>query len=154
VRQVRELSQSISPSLLKEVELEDLLRGMLSQFHNQTSIEVNLFYEGQRSISSNIALTIYRVVEEQLENVHLHAKATQLTIQVSAFDDISVCIQDNGIGVNGRHLKIGSGLHKIKATVEDLKGNVEVATDTKNGCRLTVAIPLSKVPQGQELVSE
>lgn len=141
VKQVRELSQSIAPSLLEDVELEGLLRGMLSQFHNRSALEVNLLYEGDSSVAAATALTVYRIVEIQLENVRQHAKAAKVTVNVNAFAAIYLSIKDNGVGFDGKAFKMGGGLNKILSRVEALKGRVEITSGVKGGCELNVLIP-------------
>lgn len=142
VRQVRELSQTISPSLLlPEVELKPLLTGLLSQFHNQSGISVNLMYEGDASVSSAIALSVYRIVETQLQNVNMHAGAKAITVNINVFSSFYLSIKDNGIGFDSKTFQRGAGLTSILSCAEALNGKVEITSLVKGGCELTVTLP-------------
>jgi signal transduction histidine kinase len=142
VNQVRELSQSISPSmLLPEVELKPLLAGLLSQFHNISGIGVNFMYEGDGSVPSAAALSIYRIVEAQLQNVKSHARAANVTVNINVFSAVYLSIKDNGIGFDSKAFRRGAGLTRIVSNVEAMNGKVEIASGVKGGCELTVMIP-------------
>lgn len=141
VKQVRELSQSITPSLLPEVDLHDLLRELLSRFYNNTGTEVKLIYESRGFVASAIALTAYRILEVQLENIRQHAKATVVTVNINAFSTFHLSIKDNGVGFVGKTFRKGGGLSKVLLRVEALNGRVEINAGVNGGCELVVAIP-------------
>lgn len=145
VIQVRELSQSIAPSLLKEVELKMVLTNLLSQFYNRSGIEVKLQYEGRTSIASEPALIVYRIVEEQLENVCRHSGAGSVVVTINVCESIYISILDNGCGIDLARFQKGVGINKIASKVESLGGSVEITAGVKGGCELVVTIPKSNV---------
>ncbi|RYZ60317.1 MAG: GAF domain-containing protein [Chitinophagaceae bacterium] len=141
IKQVRDLSQSVAPSLLTEVELKDLVSGMLNQFQSQTSINVQLGYEGDDTVSAATAMDVYRIVEAQLENIKKHARASQVKVTIHALADLYLSIVDNGLGFDASRFKRGSGLNKVLSRVEVLQGNLEITSGVKGGCELMVTIP-------------
>jgi len=141
VGQIRELSQTIRPSLLPEVELKALLTSLLSQFHNKSSMEVHLMYEGDISIAAPQALAVYRIVEAQLQNVQSHARATSVVVNVNVFSCIYLSVKDNGVGFDSKTFRRGAGLTKILYHAEALNGKVEINSLLKGGCELVVTIP-------------
>ena len=143
VGEIRELSQTIRPSLLPEVELKALLTDLLSQFHNKTGMKVDLLYEGDLAISAPTALAIYRIVEAQLQNVQRHARATAITVNINLFSCIYLSIKDNGTGFDSKTFQRGAGLTKILFHAEALKGKVEINSSFKGGCELMVTLPRS-----------
>lgn len=145
VSQIRELSQTISPSLLPEVELKSLLTSLLSQFHNKTGLAVNLIYEGDVTTSSQTALAVYRIVEAQLQNVQGHARATSVVININVFSRIYLSIKDNGTGFDNKTFQRGAGLTKILFHAEALNGKVEINSCVKGGCELIAIMPREQV---------
>lgn len=141
VKQVRELSQAISPSLLQQVELKDLLRGMLKDFSHRTAVITQLHYEGEAVVAASLALTIYRIVEEQLLNVQQHACAKQVTIHLRVTASVHITICDDGVGIDMLNFKRGVGINKILSSAEHLNGTVKLSGGPKGGCELRVAIP-------------
>jgi signal transduction histidine kinase len=151
IQQVRDLSQTITPSLLKEVELKELLLGMLTRFNNQCGIDVNLIYEGDQSVASSIALTVYRIVEAQLQNVRQHAKANRVIINVNAFAAVYLSVRDNGIGFDRQTFQKGGGLSTILSRVEAAGGRVDITSSVQGGCELVVTIPKESLQQISQL---
>ncbi|NTS42309.1 GAF domain-containing protein [Flavisolibacter sp. BT320] len=141
IKQVRDLSQSVAPTLLTEVELKDLVIGMLRQFQSQSNIGINLCYEGDDTVSAALAMDVYRIIEAQLENIKKHAKASQVKVTIDALKNLNLSIVDNGCGFDSSRFQRGSGLNKVLSRVEVLQGNFEITSGVKGGCELIVSIP-------------
>ncbi|MEO1298889.1 MAG: sensor histidine kinase [Cyanobacteria bacterium J06636_16] len=91
---VSSLRQDSQPFLFHEV-LDELLRRM-----RHSELELTLTQTGDSSPYSKLKLmTLYRVIQEGLTNVHKHAKASQVAIALD-FDPQEVTLQltDNGLG--------------------------------------------------------
>ena len=142
VKQVRELSNAITPTTLKEFCLEELLRDLLSHFAAKTTIQTKLIYDGTCQLPSDIAMTVYRIVEEQLKNVLQHARATSVVINLLVSKCVHLCIKDNGAGAELHHFQKGIGLQKILSRVEKLNGLMDLSGVAAGGCKLTITIPL------------
>jgi signal transduction histidine kinase len=140
VDQVRDLSQSISPSLLQEAEVKPLLTALLSQFHNQSGLEVQLLYEGDQTLSSAVVLPIYRIVEAQLQNIKSHARATSVVVNIHVFSAIYLSVKDNGVGFDQKNFHRGAGLTTILHNAEMLNGKVEIISGVKGGCELIATL--------------
>lgn len=143
IRHVRELSQSVSPSLLTEVDLKDLITGLLTHFRKQTGMNVQIGYEGDTTVTAPLALTVYRIVEAQLDNIRQHASASELHVNLHAFTNLFLSIKDNGRGFDTARFQKGIGLNKILSRVEALQGRLEITSGAKGGCELVATIPRS-----------
>lgn len=141
IKQVRDLSQSVAPSLLTEVELKDLVTSLLNQFRKQSGMEVQLYYEGQTTVSPALAMDLYRIVEAQLDNIQRHAKASKVLVTIHALSALHLSVSDNGCGFDAVRFQKGSGLNKILSRVEALQGRLEITTGVKGGCELIATIP-------------
>lgn len=144
IRHVRELSQSVSPSLLTEVELKDLVTGMLNHFRKQTGMKVQIGYEGDTTVNAPLALTVYRIVEAQLDNIRQHASASEVQVNIHAFANLFLSVKDNGRGFDTTRFQKGIGLNKILSQVEALQGRLEITSGAKGGCELVATIPRSR----------
>jgi signal transduction histidine kinase len=145
IQQVKKLSQAVVPSTLNDYHLKELLKELLSQFYNHTNITTHLAYEGCENIEPQIALSLYRIIQEQLENVQQHAKASSVTVTLQVFDSVYLLISDNGVGIEEKTFQKGVGFHKIVAQVDTMGGYVDVTTNTFKGCTLQITLPLHKV---------
>lgn len=152
--QVRELSQAIAPSLLSHVELRDLLKELLSRFHNQHGMAVHLLYEGDSTVDAVIALTVYRIVETQLLQAGRQSGNPCVTVNVNACASLYLSINNNGNSSDGQAYERGSGFAKILAAAEAVNGKVTVALCVKGGCTLSVTIPEQKKQNNKQCYAE
>jgi len=142
LKQVQHLSSSITPSTLKDFNLKDLLKGLISKFYNDTGIQPTFMYEGRECIDSEVTMAIYRIAECQLSNVKQHSKAKNVTIKVNAYSTLYLAIVDDGIGINNCTFQKGVGINEIISRVESLNGHAIFSSTVKGNCELTVTIPM------------
>jgi len=103
------------------------------------------------SISDVVKINLYRIVQEGLQNINKHAKASIVTITFSLKDaTLGLIIQDNGIGFDRTEKANGIGLENISSRVNKLKGTFAIESNPNKGTHLTVLIPitLNEVPDG------
>jgi signal transduction histidine kinase len=96
-------------------------------------------------LDSNIETVLYRVVQECVNNVIKHARATQLNIILTRLpNNISVTIQDNGRGFNtaDKSRFEGIGLKNIISRVAYLHGTVNITSEEGKGTVIEIEVPL------------
>jgi two-component system, NarL family, sensor kinase len=96
-------------------------------------------------VESGIELMLYRITQEQLNNINKYAKATKTVITVRiAAEKLFLSIADDGAGFDtGKKMK-GIGLRNIANRVEFYNGALEIISAPGEGCRLVIEIPLNK----------
>ncbi|MHA4844108.1 GAF domain-containing sensor histidine kinase [Flavitalea antarctica] len=143
IDQVSNLSKAILPTTMKTFELKDILQTLLDQFSDQTQIKTTLYYEGHDDFNPETSITIYRIVEEQLKNVKQHSKATQVTVIMNVFQNASICIRDNGVGIDLKSFQKGTGFNQILSRIDGLNGTMDIGGYIGRGSELTAVIPLN-----------
>ena len=89
--------------------------------------------------------TLYRIAQEQLNNIEKHAKAADASVTIiSTRKQISLLIKDNGIGFDAKMKRNGIGLTNIMNRAESLNGSVKITAEPGNGCLLQVDIHCRK----------
>lgn len=87
-------------------------------------------------------INCYRFIQEALQNVNKHAKATECYVSIYELsNEIIVQIRDNGKGFNINKSKKGIGLRNMHHRIQELKGILEIDS-TANGTVLTVRIQI------------
>ena len=87
-------------------------------------------------------VAIYRIVEEQLNNIIKHAHATRINIQlVRDGCQLQLHIEDNGRGFDPEIKRRGIGLSNIQSRTEMLHGQLEVISNPGRGCKLIISFP-------------
>jgi signal transduction histidine kinase len=100
-------------------------------------------YGEEPQISEEVALMVYRVVQELLNNAAKYSKATQITVQ--AFyepSQISINVEDDGLGFDLNVVKEGNGLGNIRSRVDYLDGQVIWQSAPNQGTAVIISIPI------------
>jgi signal transduction histidine kinase len=96
-------------------------------------------------LSSDIQLNLYRILQEQLQNIVKHANATAIEVSVRILGPmIKMRIFDNGNGFNTKTAsKGGIGLQNIVNRAKMFSGFCSIRSSEGNGCEIVIKLPLS-----------
>ncbi|MDC1024334.1 ATP-binding protein [Flavobacteriales bacterium] len=138
--QVRNLSKDLNvknkfSNNLEEI-LDNLVEEMCSSFQN---IELNIFpKEKLNSIKDQEFINaISLTIKELITNVIKHAKAQNITLELTAHEDsVILIISDDGIGFNNN--KYGLGLKNINNRAILYEGEMTIDSNPKKGTTVTV----------------
>ena len=145
IEEIRGLSRSLTPSSLTDIGLVECLREITSSIGETKKIAVELdtnqFDEG--SISPENQLMIYRIIQEQLNNVIRHSKAYEVRIQLQNIDRIvHLEVADNGEGFDTVLTKPGMGLNNIRNRVQLMNGSMDIESRQGEGTTLKIDFPV------------
>lgn len=95
-------------------------------------------------IPEDLAIDVYRIVQECLTNAARHACANHVDLHIQACGhQLTMQITDNGVGFNIHHLNSGLGMAGIRERVDSHLGTFHLSTKPGHGCQLNITIPLS-----------
>jgi two-component system, NarL family, sensor histidine kinase UhpB len=145
MEEIRKLSKSmVTPSLA--IGLKEAIIELAEQINFTGRIHVGVIYKTneQKKISPEIELMLYRISQEQLNNILKHANASEVIIDFSLDKGrIKLSIKDNGIGFNPHKRSDGVGLKNIEARVQYYSGKLSINASPGKGCLLEIIIPSS-----------
>ena len=147
IKEVRNLSRSLVPSSISDLGLVASLHDLLENIRAANVIEVEFYpaAEEDMPMSPNSKLTLYRIAQEQINNIVRHSGATQVFVELYPEEEfVEMVISDNGTGFNPQTVKPGMGLKNIRSRAELLSGKSEIITSPGKGCKLKVVIPINK----------
>jgi two-component system, NarL family, sensor kinase len=141
--ELRNISHQMIPNSLLKLGLSSALRELINRI-NSNKLQIILEAEGLTvPIEKNVELVLYRVIQEAINNVIKHANASKLFIQlVNDEKNISITIEDNGIGFDKATIETGIGLQNMQHRIQFLKGNLFIETAPNKGTVLMVEVPL------------
>ncbi|MEZ8042929.1 cache domain-containing protein [Vibrio atlanticus] len=146
IEEVRHISHQLRPSSLDDIGLEAALSSLLLDFQAHSSIEVETLFNTQPGkLKSEAATTLYRVVQESLNNIEKHAQATKVTVIAQQIGNVlQLLIQDDGVGFNTYKAmeKRGIGLRNMRERVEFIGGDFELMSEVGFGTEITVLLTL------------
>ena len=125
--------------------LETAINTLLQNFEHMTGIIVSNTIHLPMPLSSDVNTTPYRIVQESLTNIYKHAQAKQVSVGLHQQAGlIYLSIDDNGTGFNPAQNTTGFGLQGMRERAIALGGQFTIDSQPENGCRVSVALPLSK----------
>lgn len=143
--EIRNLSKHLVTPRFNENKLLTEIDVLISSLGltQKTKTDTNKFSEEE--ITEEIKLTIFRILQEQLNNIIKYAKANSILIKLEAnTTDISLFIRDDGVGFDTTLNRNGIGLNNIKNRVELYCGSAKIESSPGNGCKLHISIPINK----------
>ncbi|MCC5912139.1 MAG: sensor histidine kinase [Clostridiaceae bacterium] len=149
IKDIRKIIYNLRPTSIDDIGLVPTVQRYIKDFQMETGIEVDFIILSQIDLEDPIkSLSIFRIIQEALNNVKKHAEAKSVKIRVEMTGtDLSLIIADNGIGFDMDILNIqttedsGFGLLNIKERAELLKGRLIIESQVNQGTKIVVNIP-------------
>ncbi len=139
-REIREISHNLSINNLKEKSLKDLLSDleMVYRKRNEFSFDVYIYPENALDdLNETKKINIYRILQELLNNISKHAKATEVELSINRHDnEINIIITDNGIGFSMD--RKGVGLKNIQDRLNIISGEINIQSSADNGTSIII----------------
>ena len=134
-------SKLVTP--VKNINLEELIRDLLTKIDQNEKTKTLLIYEVPAGLlSDDLKLNIYRIIQEQINNIMKYAEAGNVNISIQAKDKtISVNVTDDGKGFEVKAKRQGIGISNMINRAETFNGKVKIKSSPGKGCKTTVTIP-------------
>lgn len=151
INALRSLSHRLTPyAKEEEVSLKKLIEGLILPMQKTGQYEISLQVDTFENsvVDSEIQTNLYRIIQEQLNNIVKHAEAGKIRITVRLTKKlIKLKITDNGKGFDPCSLKNGIGLENMKRRAEMFSGTCKLISSPGNGCDLLAEMPLKANPE-------
>ena len=147
IEEIRKISKSLNTSAIRETGLINQVEEIVSNMKLGRLVSVRFECEPvlEEQIRSEHKLMIYRIIQEQTNNIIKYAEATEVSISIKRNRaSLYLLIQDNGKGFDMNQVKRGIGLSNIKNRVEAFNGSLNITSSPGNGCCLEITIPQKK----------
>jgi len=147
MQEIRQLCYAMVAPSLGSKSLYSVLQELTAEYNLSQQMELHLTYEVPDSIvlDQQMETTLYRIVQEQLNNIVKHAKASEASIVVKADKhQLHLEMVDNGKGFNVAQSKKGIGLMNIQSRVAFYDGEVSIISAPGKGCSVSISIPLNQ----------
>jgi signal transduction histidine kinase len=150
IGEIRNLSHQLSAPTLGTRSLIDSINALIEMVGFSTDLLFEFNCDGYNDrLSMSQKLALYRILQEQLNNITKHAEATRVWISLSQKEDnIILRVKDNGKGFDSKIKTSGMGLNNIISRVKVFGGSVHIESSPQKGCFLSVVIPV--VSSGEE----
>lgn len=135
IKETRELSYELVPSVLRDFGLTEGILEMAKRLSTSAfKINTQIGKEVDK-LDSDLQLSIFRTVQELINNCIKHANATNAEIRLSLIKHkIEIIVKDNGVGFEHdleNSIKTGTGLRSLKNRIFLLNGDLDLKTGSK-----------------------
>jgi signal transduction histidine kinase len=125
-----------------QTSLQALLVPLAQDFYTTTTILPQITWHESVELPTALITTLYRVIQEALNNCRKYAQATNVEIQLnSTADRVTLSIRDNGRGFDAHQVFSSYGLRGMKERLDMHQGQLVIQTHPGEGCEIMVEIP-------------
>jgi signal transduction histidine kinase len=145
IAELRKLSKSLSPPSLGDLGLVPSIEDLLNSILHASKLQVSFFHDefNEDSIDNDKKLTIYRIIQEQMNNILRHANAQDVTIELKNNEThLNLTITDDGVGFDPSVPFSGIGLKNIKNRAKLYNGTMHIDAAPGEGTVLHVRIEI------------
>jgi PAS domain S-box-containing protein len=147
----RRIAHNLHPADLNNLGFSAACQNLCKEFQSRTSVEVQcrIMLPAKNRLPPGIELTLFRIVQEAINNIEKYAHAKTTTLRIGLRNDsIQLKIQDDGRGFDPKKMSLnkkekghGLGLTNMRERALSLGGNCEIASTLKKGTTIMVRIP-------------
>lgn len=144
--EVRKIANNINSGLLTKFGLVPALEDLSETLRNSKQLQVEFNSHGiDNRLSSDVEISIFRIIQELINNILRHSKADEASIQlIQSEKTLTVMVEDNGIGFNiNTSRKKGMGLLNVSSRIDSLNGDFEIDSNVDSGTTITIKIPIN-----------
>ncbi|HTN44821.1 MAG TPA: tetratricopeptide repeat protein [Flavipsychrobacter sp.] len=143
INEMRRVAHNLMPESLLKFGLDDALEDFCNEINRNGILKVvyQSFDLKDKSIDQSLSVTIYRIIQELLNNIVKHAAAKQAIVQVSAADNqITLTVEDDGKGFDRQLLQNvqGIGWKNIMSRVDYHKGKINLQSEPHKGTSIFI----------------
>jgi two-component system, NarL family, sensor histidine kinase DevS len=154
IRNLRALITQLRPAALDELGVEAAIDGLVDRVPSDgptITVKIDLDYEHGRHPTRpepELEATIYRLVQEALNNAVLHADARTVRIEVVEFEGaVTIVVADDGAGFDPAGGSEGFGLVGMRERVELAGGTLKITSRPGEGTTVVATLPVPHRPR-------
>jgi len=143
-QEVRDIARNMQPSALLNLGLVAAVRDLINRIDDPDQRTIDFQHYGlEEKLENTTALTVYRLVQELMNNSIKHSRASEILIQLTREEnEFIIMVEDDGIGFDVDGVKKGMGTENILSRVNYLKGDFDVHSEKGTGTTTLITVPL------------
>ncbi|MGZ5192218.1 MAG: sensor histidine kinase, partial [Flavisolibacter sp.] len=150
INEIRNISRSLVPPSIGDLGLIESVEDLVESIKATKKIYIEFCHEDEIDslLGQKQKLMLFRIIQEQVNNVLKHAEAKNLIIELMIDANmINLAVSDDGKGFDYEKVKNnkGAGLQNIASRTELFNGKINIVTAPGKGCTLNIHVPISKL---------
>jgi two-component system, NarL family, sensor histidine kinase UhpB len=143
IEEIRSLCRKmVTP--LKNIDLGELVQRLLNELSQNSTIKTAFTCSiSNKFLSDDLKLNIYRIIQEQTNNILKYAEAKNVNISIKKQNKVlNIIVADDGKGFKVSSKRKGIGISNMINRIESYNGKIEIKSREGNGCKIFVSIPV------------
>lgn len=142
IEDLRSLSKSLNTDRVQTIDLTQSIIAELDQLERSGRFKTNLQIETVLGeISSDKKIILYRMIQEVLNNIIKHSKATEILVNICSHGiENVISISDNGCGFKTDRNSSGLGLNNLKQRALMINARLKISSKINEGTSISFAI--------------
>jgi two-component system sensor histidine kinase DegS len=151
-QKVRDFMADLRPMMLDDLGLIPTLKRYVDTFKEKSTIATTLTITGaERRLAPYKEVTVFRVIQELLNNAHQHSNATRIQVSLDMGETlIKASVEDNGSGFDPQEALAATSPHKTiglvtqRERVDMLGGKLQIDSSPGQGTRISLELPVGE----------
>jgi PAS domain S-box-containing protein len=146
IEEIRRLSYSLTPPSLNKVSLKESIEHLLSKiiFTKGELVKFETVGLDEKFLTEGLKVTVYRIIQEQMNNIVKYASASDILVRLTQNNhNLTLLIEDNGVGFDVKAKRQGIGLTNITSRAELYNGQAIIESSPGRGCTVLVIFKTS-----------
>ncbi len=145
---VRRLAVHLGPGVLEDLGLRAAIEWLADRVRLEAGLSVDVHVEGDcDNVRSEVAVAVFRVVQEALTNVVRHARATRVSLRLTAHADaLELAIRDDGHGFSVEDSRArpseSVGIFGMRERIALVDGEIEIESARGQGTTVRATVPI------------
>lgn len=138
--EIRKTAHNLIPDYLLQKGLPEVLTAFTADVSRGGHLQLETYFTGNLdALDKSFALIMFRIIQELVHNIIKHAYASYAEVQVRSHNEqVTISVEDNGVGFDTNSKTNGLGLQQIKARVEGLSGFISVESYPGKGTTIYI----------------
>ncbi len=139
--EMRTLLLELRPDRLKEGNLPELLNLLVESARARTRATVSLNVGGSCSLPEDVAINLYRIAQEAVNNISRHAMASEVVLDLNCESDgVKLSIKDNGKGFDPLAVPASHfGINIMRERAQKIDAPIEIISELGGGTQVNVS---------------
>jgi len=148
IAEIRKLTRGLTTDFIRNLGLRESIQNLVEDIMEINPVKISCSMKSfiEPDVTDKFKLNVFRIVQEQLNNILKHAKATKAGVTLSQNKKfIILSISDNGVGFDTGKKQTGIGIANIKNRAEAYNGKADFNSQPGKGCILTVTFAMTRI---------
>ncbi|MFW6264970.1 MAG: sensor histidine kinase [Bacillota bacterium] len=147
IKDVRKIIYNLRPMSLDDLGLVPTLKKYIYNFIKESNVMIDFDVLGnQKRLADGYEVTIFRLIQEALNNIYKHADATTGQVRLEYFPEkVNLYISDDGVGFDCSEIRGDKyGLISMKERCHLLNGEISIKSNHNKGTKIKILLPIKR----------